>query len=109
MTEKPEPSASATKAKKPLAVLRERRGGVPHQLTERQRRQKAIRKSITAALQDGARTVPELAHAVALPADEVFWHVMGMKKYGKVCEAEQVDGYFRYALVPESPETEHLS
>jgi len=98
-----------TKSKNPLQILRERRGGVPRELMEQNRRQTAIRKSIVAVLQKESKTIPELAHQVELPEHKVFWYVMGMKKYGKVAEAEQVDGYFKYALIDESRHTEPTS
>lgn len=109
MSDKPETTATSAKNKKPIQILRERRGGVPRELVQRNRRQKAIRQSIVAVLQEESKTIPELARRVELPADEVFWHVMGMKKYGQVAEAEQVDGYFKYALIDESRQTETTS
>ena len=109
MSDKPKTATTAAKTKKPIQILRERRGGVPRELVERNRRQKAIRQRIVAALQEESKTIPELARGVELPADEVFWYVMGMKKYGKVGEAEQVDGYFKYALIDASRQTEATS
>jgi len=103
MSAKPE---TTDKGKKAIQVLRERRGGVPRELMDRNRRQNKIRKNITAALDEGSKTVPEIARQVELPMHEVFWYVMGMKKYGKVVEAEQVDGYFKYALVEDSRQVE---
>lgn len=109
MTTTSETAVPSPKGKKPIQILRERRGGVPRELLERNRRQKAVRKSIADALREGAQTIPELARLIDLPADETFWYVMGMKKYGTVYEAEQEDGYFRYALVRETRETENRS
>ncbi len=106
MTDRSETTAASVKSKKPIQILRERRGGVPRELAERNRRQKAIRESIVAVLQEEPKTIPELACRVELSTDEVFWHVMGMKKYGKVAEAEQVDGHFAYALIDESRQAE---
>ena len=109
MTPMPDTGTASPKGKKPIQILREQRGGVPHELLERNRRQKALQKGIVAALQDGPQTVPELARLIGQPANEVFWHVMGMKKYGKICEAGQEDEYFRYALVSQTHETENGS
>ena len=50
------------------------------------------------ALQEGPRTVPEVARATGLPPHQVLWHIMSMKKYGKVVEVEEEDGYLRYGL-----------
>jgi len=109
MSDRPETTATSGKRKKPIQILRERRGGVPHELVERNRRQNAIRRSIVAVLQEGSKTIPELAREVELPAHEVLWYVIGMRKYGKVSEAEQVDGYFKYALIDKSSSTEPTS
>ncbi|MBN2294064.1 MAG: hypothetical protein JXM70_16680 [Pirellulales bacterium] len=106
MSVKPE---TTDKSKKAIQVLRERRGGVPRELTDRNKQQDTIRKNITAALDEGSKTVPEISKQLELPMHEVFWYVMGLKKYGKVVEAEQVDGYFKYALVDNSQQVESKS
>lgn len=53
---------------------------------------------ILAVLQDGPRTVPEIAAALGYPPGEVMFWVMGMRKYGLVAEAEEEDGYFKYRV-----------
>ncbi len=109
MSEQSDPTTVSAKLKKPIQILRERRGGVPRELVERNRQQSAIRKRITEALRNESRTVPELARELDQPSHEVLWHLMGMKKYGKVVEAEQVDGYFKYQLIDGSRQTETTS
>ena len=86
------------KKKAPVHILRDRRGGVPPALLELTRRQAAIRKQLTQALQAGPKTVPDLAAASGFPTHEVFWHLMAMKKYGQIVEGEERDGYFEYGL-----------
>ena len=97
----PEVRAASAETKKPIRILRERRGGVPRELVEANRRRKAVRERIIGALGSGPKTVPELAHDTGIPGDIVFWHVMGMKKYGLVVEGEERDGYYEYALKKE--------
>lgn len=87
--------------RKPLHILRERRGGVPKELADRSRRQAHIHKVLKAALTDGPKTVPEIATITELPSHEVFWYVMGLKKYGQIVEDAERDGYFAYALKTE--------
>ena len=87
--------------RKPIQVLRERRGGVPKELLERSRAQTKTRKKIIQALEDGPKTVPEVAKATAIPSHEVLWKLMGMKKYGLIVEGEERDGYYQYALKEE--------
>jgi hypothetical protein len=86
---------------KPIQILRERRGGVPKELMERSRRQAQMHKSLTAVLKDGPKTVPEIAQITKLPTHELFWYLMGMRKYGQIVEGEERDGYFEYALKPD--------
>lgn len=56
---------------------------------------------ILQVLQDGPKTVPEIAAAVDYPAYEVMFWVMGMRKYGRVAETKEVtdDGYYKYRAV----------
>jgi len=109
MSEKSDATTTSAEPKKAIQILRERRGGVPRELVERNRQQSMTRKRITEALRSKPSTVPELAREIDQPSHEVLWHVMGMKKYGKVVEAEQVDGYFKYQLIDETRRTEAAS
>jgi hypothetical protein len=84
--------------KKPIEILRERRGPVPDELRQRMREHNRIRKAIADALADGAKTPPEIADGIDARTDQVFWHLMAMRKYGSVAEGEQYGDYFRYAL-----------
>jgi hypothetical protein len=86
---------------KSIQILRERRGGVPKELVERSRRQTQTHKLLRKALKDGPKTVPEIAGITELPTHEVFWYLMGMRKYGQIVEGEERDGYYEYALKPE--------
>ena len=95
--------------KKPVQILRERRGGVSQELVERNRRQTAVRRKITGALEEGPKIVPELARETGHPAHEIFRRLMGMKKYGNVIEGEEREGYFEYALVEQSNPSEARS
>lgn len=95
--------------KKPIEILRERRGGVPKKLLERHRQQAANRRGIVGALQTASKTVPEIAKETGLPPHEVFWHLMAMKKYGKLVEGQQRDDYFEYALAEASEQREAAS
>ena len=89
-------------SKKPIQILRARRGGLPHGLMDQNRRQKKLQKQLVEGLKNGPQTVPELAQIAGIPTHEVLWHVMCMKKYGKIVEGEECDGYFKYELSEES-------
>jgi len=64
--------------------------------------QKAVRRQICHAMRDAPRTVPEVAEASGLPADQVLWHITAMRKYDLVVEAGMCGEYYTYQLVQES-------
>jgi hypothetical protein len=64
--------------------------------------QKAIRRQICHAMRDAPRTVPEVAEAISLPADQVLWHITAMRKYDLVAEAGMCGEYYTYQLIQES-------
>ncbi|SHJ48065.1 MarR family transcriptional regulator [Desulfofundulus thermosubterraneus] len=64
------------------------------------REEMLMRDKILDVLKDGPKTVPEIAQAVGYPCHEVMFWVMGMRKYGHLCEDELTDeGYYRYRAV----------
>jgi predicted transcriptional regulator len=92
-----------TEASKPIEILRQRRGPVPEELRRRVSECNRIQKAIAGSLQDGPKTAPEIATATGVPTDQVFWHLMAMRKYGEVVEDEPDGAYFRYALQKKGP------
>jgi DNA-binding IclR family transcriptional regulator len=62
------------------------------------REEMAMHRRILEAMQEGPRTVPEIAEAIGCPTHEVVFWVMGMRRYGWLREikASDSDGYFRY-------------
>jgi predicted Rossmann fold nucleotide-binding protein DprA/Smf involved in DNA uptake len=86
------------KSKPTSQVLRERIGGVPKEVLERNKSRQEPGRKIVKALREGPMTVPEIAKATGVPAYLVLWHIMSMKKYGKVLEGEEQDSYLQYAL-----------
>jgi len=99
VTEAKKPEA---KQKKPIQILRERLGGVPREVVQRNKTYAAARRQLRAALEKGAKIVPELAEETGLPTQQLFWLLMGMKKYGTVAEGDERDGYYEYRLITES-------
>ncbi|NWF83432.1 MAG: winged helix-turn-helix domain-containing protein [Bryobacteraceae bacterium] len=81
-----------------LKIFRERMGGVTQERKDWQKEQRDYSKAISGVLEKGARTVPEIAEASGLPSDKILWHLMAMKKYGKIAEAGRSGDYFRYEL-----------
>ncbi|MBN2081552.1 winged helix-turn-helix transcriptional regulator [bacterium] len=88
-------------AKSALKTLRERRGGVPRELLDANKETVKTRKAVIDALAGGPKTALQIAAQTGLPSQTVFWHLMSMKKYGKVAEGEADGDYFTYGLVEE--------
>lgn len=84
--------------KQALKLFRERHGGIPEPLKQHASRFRQQRKQLTEVLKVGPATVPELAQKTNLPADEVLWHVAGMRKYGVARELAQDGDYVKYEL-----------
>jgi hypothetical protein len=59
-----------------------------------------MRDRIAAILQEGPKTIPELAEALGYTPREVTVWLFGMRRYGLVEEIGRadVDGYFQYEL-----------
>ena len=62
-----------------------------------------MRDKIIAVLQEGPKTIPDIAEALGNPTQEVVYWVMGMRRYGLVKEKGRPndEGYFSYELVEE--------
>lgn len=66
--------------------------------------QQETRRLICQAMRHGVETVPEIAEASGLPADQVLWHITAMRKYGLAVEAGKRGEYYRYAMAQEAAE-----
>jgi hypothetical protein len=97
MSEVPQ-SEKVIKEKTPLAILRERRGGMSEELKEYFKEQQRIRKALREALKGEAKSVPEIAAVCSLDKQATLWHLMAMRRYGEVVEAAEQNGYPLYAL-----------
>ncbi len=91
--------ALTAEQKKALAVLRENIGGISKEKRQAQKHLLSTRKALLKFLEQKPATVPQIAEALQVSADEALWHVTGMRKYGKVTEVGEDDDYPLYALV----------
>jgi DNA-binding IclR family transcriptional regulator len=66
-----------------------------------QEQQQAI-AAIKAQLQQGDKTVPELAAATGIPSASILFYIAALKKYGEVAEGQADGGYFRYGLAADN-------
>lgn len=72
--------------------------GVPRSLAEVLRDELTARDRIVALLDDGPKTIPEIAAALGAPSREVTHWVMAMYRYGALegLPKPRADDYFRY-------------
>jgi predicted Rossmann fold nucleotide-binding protein DprA/Smf involved in DNA uptake len=84
-----------------LKQLREEHRATVEQIQARLKEQKDIRRQIAQALGDESKTVPQIAEASGLCAEQVLWHIIAMKKYNLVIETGQSDDYYLYQQVKE--------
>jgi predicted ArsR family transcriptional regulator len=85
-----------------LKALREQRATETEAAQARLKEQVKIEREIARVLKEGPMTVPALAEATGFPTQMVFWHLVALRKYGKVAEAEQEGDYFQYRLTGET-------
>jgi predicted Rossmann fold nucleotide-binding protein DprA/Smf involved in DNA uptake len=84
-----------------LKQLREEHRDTVAQVQALLKEQKDIRRQIAQAMGDEPKTVPEIAAASGLPAEQILWHIIAMKKYNLVIETGQSDVYYLYQQVKE--------
>lgn len=75
---------------------------------ENSRRYREIRKSIRKCLQDGPKTIPQIADALKLPSDEVTFYLMTCRKFGQVdvTGIDDMDEYYLYGVNKETKDGE---
>ena len=66
--------------------------------------QKDIRRQICQTMRNAPKTVPEIAEASGLLADQVLWHIIAMKKYNLVIETGMCGEYYLYQQAREAKE-----
>jgi predicted transcriptional regulator len=98
MSEKEEKKARAQTLKK----LREKYKANVEETRELLKDQQTVRRVIQKAIADEPKTVPQTAEETGLPASDVLWNLMAMKKYGLVVECEMQGEYYTYQLAKES-------
>ncbi|MDB4583174.1 hypothetical protein N9164_08480 [Draconibacterium sp.] len=84
---------------KTAKYLKEKRP-VPKVVTEQLKYFTKTKKSILTALKEEDKTIPQLAHELNIPADEVVYQLMSLLKYGLIDtgEIDDMDEYFQYKL-----------
>jgi len=83
-----------------VKALTERFGKPSKELLEKIRTNNKNMAALKAALKEGPKTVPQMAHSTGIAPDRVMWYMNAMKKYGAVAlqGAANEEGYKNYAL-----------
>jgi len=87
-----------------LKQLREEHRETVAQVQALFKEQKDIRRQICQVMRDEPKTVPEIAEASGLPAEQVLWHIIALKKYNLVIETGVCGEYYLYQQVKEVKE-----
>jgi predicted transcriptional regulator len=82
-----------------LKKLREEHKETVARSQELLKEQKALRREICKHIRVEAKAVPEIAELSGMPANEVLWHLMALKKYGLVEETGMCGEYYLYQHV----------
>lgn len=85
-----------------LKQLREKYEASVEETRELLKSQQNVRREIQKVIAEEPKTVPQTAEETGLPATDVLWHLMAMKKYGLVVEGDMQGDYFTYQLAKES-------
>ena len=85
-----------------LKELREKYKTSVEETRELLKSQQTVRREIQKVIVDEPKTGPQTAEETGLPAADVLWHLMAMKKYGLVVESEMQGEYYTYQLAKES-------
>ncbi len=85
-----------------LKELREKHEASVEITRELLKSQQTVQRKIQKAIADEPKTVPQTAEETGLPATEVLWHLMAMKKYGLVEERDMQGDYYTYRTAKES-------
>ena len=93
-----QPETEKAEKKEMMKKLRESRKHIIKATSTRVKENRKAIKAIKEQLQDGARTVPEIAAATGLASSEVLWFIATLKKYGEILEGDKDGSYFRYCL-----------
>jgi len=63
--------------------------------------QKRVQQEVCKFLRDTPKSVPEVAEAIGMPANEVLWYMASFKKYGLIVEKGMCGDYPLYQKAEE--------
>ena len=93
------PVNADNKAKKEaMKRLRQARQQTIKRVSAKLKVQRKAIQAIREQLEEGAKTVPEIAEATGYESALVLWLITALRKYGELLEDEKNGSYFRYRL-----------
>ncbi len=86
-------------AGKTIEIIKTKRK-VPEALRQRHKEYLGLRKKIREALADGEATIPQISQKTGIPADQVVFLVMTLRKYDEIVagDMDDMDEYYYYKL-----------
>lgn len=85
-----------------LKRLREQHAATVERTQALLREQKRVQQEICKILRDTPKTVPDVAAALNMPANEVLWYMASFKKYGLIVEKGMCADYPLYVKAEEN-------
>lgn len=85
-----------------LKQLREKHAATVTRTQALLKEQKRVQQEICKVMRDAPKSVPEVAAAIGMPANEVLWYVASFKKYGLVVEKGMCADYPLYQKAEEN-------
>ena len=73
---------------------------VSEQAKEKRKEYARIKKLILQSLQDGPKTIPDIAEKLQLPLEIITYNLMTIRKYGEIetGDPDEMDEYYYYRL-----------
>jgi len=74
--------------------------GVNEEAVAISKRYREIKKKLIKILKEGPKTIPEIVKVMEMPASEVVFYLMTVRKYGDISvgEIDDMDEYYYYQL-----------
>lgn len=84
-----------------LKRLREQHAATVERTQALLKEQKRVQQEICKIIRDTPKSVPEVAEAIGMPANEVLWYMASFKKYGLIVEKGMCSDYPLYQKAEE--------
>ncbi len=84
---------------KTIEIIKKKRT-VSDELKAKQKEYRQLKKPIITALKEGPKTIPQIVEETKLSLETVTYHLMTLRKFGKIeaGEIDDMDEYYFYKL-----------